>query len=86
MGTVKIDLDAIDDWKSSLGVINSQCIDDLSNFKKVINDNLSDFKGHTADVANEIVLEILDVANKAHQNIDNVQKTLTNVQIVKDSA
>ena len=83
--TVRIDLDAIDDWKTTLASINSQCIEDINELSKIVED-FDSFKGHTADVARELITDILQSANKGHENLDSAQKTLTNIQGVKSNA
>lgn len=83
---VRVDLDAIDDWKVTLGEINDACTQDITAIKQIINSEMDDFKGHTADVAKEFALELLEQAETAHTNLDGVQKALTNVQVVKSDA
>ncbi|HIS17177.1 MAG TPA: hypothetical protein IAC02_01020 [Candidatus Coprovivens excrementavium] len=82
---VRIDLDVIDDWKVTLASINNQCIEDINELSRIVKD-FDNFKGHTADVARELITDILQSANKAHENLDSAQKTLTNIQEVKSNA
>lgn len=83
---VRVDLDAIDDWKVTLGEINSACMQDIAAIKQIVSGEMDGFKGHTADVAKDFALELLEQAETAHTNLDGVQKTLTNVQVVKSDA
>ncbi len=77
---VRVDLASIDTWESLLGEINNDCMSDLKDISSIITGDLVSFKGTTAEKAKEIAEEIQKKANKAHDNLSNVQKSLVAVK------
>ena len=79
MGKVRVDLIAIDTWRTILGEINDDCMSDIEGVTKIIT-NFGSFKGHTSDKAKEYADEILKKAKTAHDNMADVQKGLKAVE------
>ncbi len=76
---VRVDLGSVETWRTLLGQINDDCVQDISAITKLIT-NPGTFKGHTADKAKEYAEEITQKAAKAHENLADVQKSLVAVQ------
>ncbi len=76
---VRVDLIAIDTWRTILGQINDDCMADIKDISSTIT-NLGSFKGHTSDKVKEYADEILKKANTAHNDLAEVQKGLIAVE------
>lgn len=77
---VRVNLVTIDSWKSLLGTINNDCMEDIRSISRILEGDLTGFKGTTATKAKELAKELMDSATTAHDNLSNVSKTLTKVQ------
>ena len=77
---VRVNLATVDSWKTLLGNINNDCMEDIKSISRILENDMSGFKGNTADKAKELATELMKSATTAHDNLSNVQKTLTKVK------
>lgn len=79
---VRVVTSTVENWKGNLEAINADCMSSIQNFKS-ISAGLSNWKGNSGTMADEIANSLISQATSFHHELESVDSFLQNLIVTK---
>ena len=79
---VRVDTATVNNWKGNLESINADCLSSIENLKS-ISEGLSNWKGNSGTMADEIANSLITQATSFHHDLESVEGFLQTLIITK---